>query len=222
MESIEIERRLNEAGALTVAQANSIVIQNDAQYAGAAELLKQVKSRANEVKAYWKEPKENASKAHKALCEKEKQMLEPLTQAEGIIKKSMLVYQQEVDRKRRQAEEEARRRAQEEAERLLSEAIKAEQEGKAAEAETAMNLAQTIDAAPVHTNIVQPKASGIHTTKRWKARVTDPQKVPAYANGIEIRTISMSALDSIARMTKGTCEIPGVEFFEEESLSARV
>lgn len=52
--------------------------------------------------------------------------------------------------------------------------------------------------------------------------MTDPAKVPCYANGVEIRPVNMSALNNLARMTKGTAEIPGVEFFEESSIAARI
>ena len=41
------------------------------------------------------------------------------------------------------------------------------------------------------------------------------------AEDMAIRKVDLAVLNSIARMTKGTAKIPGVEFFEEMSISAR-
>ena len=85
-----------------------------------------------------------------------------------------------------------------------------------------MAMAEMVSDMAAPPIIEAPKATGISTRKAWKARVVDPSKVPAYVNGMEIRTINMSALNNIARMTKGSAAIPGVEFFEETSIGARI
>ena len=69
---------------------------------------------------------------------------------------------------------------------------------------------------------VAPKADGISTRKVWKARVIAPESVPIMANGSLIRPIDTAMLNQIAKITKGTAEIPGVEFYEESVISARV
>lgn len=70
--------------------------------------------------------------------------------------------------------------------------------------------------------VVEPaKAAGTTINKRWKARVVDETAVPAYVNGMELRKINQSALDALARMSKGEASIPGVEFYQDTTISVR-
>ena len=62
-------------------------------------------------------------------------MLQPLSNAEKILKQTMGAYIAEQERIRREAEEAARRAAQAEAERRLQEAIALEAQGKSAAAD---------------------------------------------------------------------------------------
>jgi hypothetical protein len=66
---------------------------------------------------------------------------------------------------------------------------------------------------------VTPKGVSVRTT--WKARVTDPKLVPAYFDGYELREINMTALNGLARQYEGGLDIPGVEFYMDETLSVR-
>lgn len=149
-------------------------------------------------------------------------MLAPLDEAERIVKATMLTYTRKVEEERRKAEAEARRRKQEEAERLLREAAEAEQAGDAVGAETVLTMAQMVEemAAPV-ASAPAPVAAGISTRKVWKARVTDPAKVPVEVAGMIIRPIDEGLLNKLAVSSKGTMAIPGVEMYQEESISAR-
>jgi hypothetical protein len=222
----EIEETLAHSAELAVIEAQSIIITDNDQYGLASQLLVEHKKRIKAVKDYWDKPKSMAKQAHQEICDKEKAMLAPFTQAETIIKAAMVTYQRKVEEERRAAEAEARKRQQEEAERLLAEAIKAEDSGNTTRANAVMAMAQTIDEMPVVSEVEAPKASGISTRKTWKARVIDEKLVPAYANGpglflVEIRTINQSTLNNIARTSNGTARIPGVEFYEDVTISAR-
>lgn len=222
MQDMNVESQLQASGELTVQNARAMNIISQQDYEEAGKVLVEIKTRAKQVKDYWKPLKEAASKAHKALCDKEKTMLNPLDEAEKIIKGAMVKYQQAVEEARRREAEEARKAKEEEARRLMEEAIKAEQSGNAAEAAINMAMAEMVEDMPtVPAAIAKPTATGTNTVKRWKARVVDATLVPAYMNGMEIRTINMTALDNIARMSKGAMNIPGVEFYEEVSISAR-
>ena len=66
---------------------------------------------------------------------------------------------------------------------------------------------------------VTPKGVSVRTT--WKARVTDPKLVPAYFDGYELREINMTALNNLARWREGQMQIPGVEFYQDKTLSVR-
>lgn len=217
-----LESQLQKTGEITVEAARSMNIISQQDYEEAGKTLVEIKTRAKQVKDYWKPLKDAASKAHKALVEKEKAMLNPLDEAERIIKGAMIKYQQAVEIARQREIEEARKRQQEEAQRLMETAIEAEEKGDASGAAVSMAMAEMVeDMTVVPAAIEKPAASGTSMTKRWKARVVDPTQVPAYLNGMELRTINQSALDNIARMSKGAMAVPGVEFYEEATISAR-
>ena len=88
----------------------TITVTNDEEYAQAAEMGKEIKRKAKMVKELFAPIKEAANKAHKAACDREKQMLAPLTDAEQAIKKEMSRYTMQKETERRRLEEEARRR----------------------------------------------------------------------------------------------------------------
>lgn len=216
-----IEQELSLSAELAISEAKSLTIANNSDYQAASRLLIEHKQRIKAVKEYWDKPKSMAKKAHQEICDKEKAMLAPFTEAEAIIKGSIVVYQRKLDEERRAAEEEARRLKQEEAERLMAEAIKAEETGDMTRSNVMMAKATTLDEAPVPVQAAAPKAAGISTKKTWKARILNESIVPAYVGTAMIRPIDLSALNQIARETKGSYNIPGVEFYEDVTISAR-
>lgn len=219
----EIEENLARSAELAIAEAHSIIITDNDQYGLASQLLVEHKKRIKAVKDYWDKPKSMAKQAHQEICDKEKSMLAPFTQAESIIKASMANYQRKVDEDRRVAEAEVRKQQREEAERLMAEAIKAEDSGNTTRANAVMAMATTLDEMPVVSEVEAPKAAGISTRKTWKARVRCDSSVPIYsAEGVMLRPVDIAVLNNIARMTKGQETIPGVEFYEDVTISARV
>lgn len=218
-----VENELRAAGSATVEAARAIKIADNTDYGKAGEFLVEIKRRGKQVEAYWKPLKEQANAAWKAIVEKEKTMLSPLTEAETTIKREMARYSAEQEAARRAAEAEARRRQQEERDRLLADAIAAEKAGNVASAAASVAMAEIVEdmAAPAVISEA-PKAAGVSVRKTWKARVIDDALVPIIASGVVIRPIDTSKLDGIARLTKGTAKIPGVEFFEESTTAVRV
>lgn len=220
-ESTDIEKALQTSGRLIVAKANAMTISTAQDYESAAQYLKEIKASAAKVKAYWSGPKESAKAAHQAVVDREKGMLKPLQDAEAIIKRLMGSYIQAVEQARRAEEEAARKRQQEESERLLQQALDASEAGDYQAAAVNMAMADMVEQMPAASSIQTPEVSGISRRKTWKARVTDPNAVPAYFNGMEIRKIDMATLNRIAAMTKGTATIPGVELYEDVTIAAR-
>ena len=212
-----LENQLEKSGQMAIVEARSMVIESKQDYERAGKFLVEIKTRAKQIKDYWAPTKAAAKAAHQSVVDREKEMLVPLTEAEKIIKASMVKYQAALEQARREAEEEARRRQQEEADRLLAQAIQSQENGDA----VGMAMAEMVEEMQPPEIIETAKAVGTSVSKSWKARVVDETAVPAYANGLEIRKINLAALNSIARMTKGTAKIPGVEFFEEMNISAR-
>lgn len=204
MEAIKptIEQQMEQEGALMVKRVTGLTITTDDDYSRGGDILKDIKTRIKAVKDYWKAPKAAAQAAHKTLVDREKQMLNPLKDAEATVKKTMLAYPTEQQRKR-----------QEEQARLAALAAQAEQQGDADGAEFMREMSAAVE--PVQST----GGVSVHTT--WKARVTDPKKVPAYFDGYELREINMTAMNGLARQYEGGLDIPGVEFYQDETLSVR-
>lgn len=223
MEAIKMdttmEQELDRAGAMMIRAAHGMTISSNEDYEKGNALLKDIKGKIKAVKDYWKEPKASAQAAHKQLVARESAMLKPLEGAESIIKRAMLDYTAAVEKARREAEEAARREREAEAWRLEALAAQAEEQGDEETAEILYDMAEDV---PVQAVAVQaPEAKGASVRKTWKARVTDPKLVPAYFDGMELRTINMTALNNIARWRNGEAEIPGVEFYQDATLSVR-
>jgi len=217
-----MEENIRENMMAVVKSARSLVVADDISYQMAAATLKLVFERKKQVQNYWKEPKESAAKSHKVICAKEKEMLNPLTDAEGLLKKSMGDYSMKLEAKRRVEAAEIERLKKTERDRFLADAIAAEQTGDVITVETSLMMAEMVeDMKAVSTSKAMPKADGISIRKTWKARVIDDSKVPSHVVGVCIRPVDMSALNNLARMTKGTAEIPGVEFYEDTNLAVR-
>lgn len=96
-------------------------------------------------------------------------------------------------------------------------------EQAAADAASARAVASIVMAPTVAPAV--PKTKGIATVEKWKARVTDKAALisfvavnPQYG---ELLTVNESALHAQARSLKGNLQIPGVQAYPEQSLSAR-
>lgn len=215
-----MEQKLEQGGALMVKTARALTITTHEDYDKGTDYLKEVKTRIKAVKEYWKGPKEAANAAHKELVAKETQMLKPLQEAESIIKKAMLAYTTEVERKRREAEEAARKAREAEVRRLEAIAAQAEAQGDEDTAEIMRDMAEEVPLGEISA-AAAPTAKGVSVRTTWKARVVDPKAVPAYFEGMELREINMTALNNIAKWRNGEAQIPGVEFYKDSTMSVR-
>lgn len=215
-----MEQKLEQGGALMVKTAKGLTITTHEDYDRGTTILKDIKTRVKAVKEYWKGPKEAANAAHKELVAKEAQMLKPLTEAESIIKKAMLAYTTDVERKRREAEEAARKAREAEVKRLEAIAAKAEEQGDTDTAEVMRDMAEEVPIGEIAA-AAAPTAKGVSVRTTWKARVVDPKAVPAYFEGMELREINMTALNNIAKWRNGEAQIPGIEFYRDSTMSVR-
>lgn len=170
------------ASALEVARAYKAVDQ--ASYTAGAELLKTVKGAQKKLadkKSGIVAPLNVALKAVRDLFRSPEDQLE---EAEGLIKRSLISYQDEQERQRvaeqRRLDEEARRRrealeAQERAARAKAEAERAAGNLKAAErleqkADLKADTAATVIAPTVQREA--PRVAGVQTREHWYAVVT--------------------------------------------------
>lgn len=222
MENMEnTELTLAKRGKTIAEFASSFAITSENEYQKAASFLVDVKSTTAAVKDYWKQPKAAAKQAHSAICDKENEMLAPLKEAETIVKGKMATYFQRKEEEQRKEAEVAAALRQQEVDRLLEEAIASSENGNNEEAGLLVAIAQMVDDIPPSHSQPAINAPGTSIRKVWKAKVVDPTLVPAYVNGIEIREISQSKLNDLARMSNGAAVVPGVEFYQESTVYAR-
>ncbi len=223
LEAAPGEQELSKSITAIEFQAESIVITTDEEYQQAAEFGRMLKQKSSEVKEFFKPMKDQANKAHKAVCDREKLMLTPLTNAEGILKRTMGDYALEQERKRKALEEQLRRQAREEADRKLAEAIAAEESGDKERANDAMVDAQLMDQASRGSSIVidRPKAEGVSMAKDWEITDIDQSSVPLAIQGVQIRPVDTAAVVRLIRASKGSIQIPGIHYREVAKMSFR-
>lgn len=204
-------------------QASAITIESEDDYQNAAGFGRMLKQRTSDVKEFWKPMKDAAHKAHAEICSKEKAMLQPLTNAEKILKNTMGAYVAEQDRKRREAEEAARRAAQEEVNRKMQEAIDLDAAGDAAGAEMAMMEAEVMDDMSENVAVAgaKPKADGASASKDWEIVDIDTALVPTSVAGVEIRPVDKAAVMRLIRASKGSIKIEGVTYKEVVKIALR-
>lgn len=223
VEQTEQEQVLSRAVSEIEFQAGAIIIDNEQDYQNAASFGRMLKQKSSDVKEFWKPMKDAAHRAHTEICNREKAMLQPLVNAEKILKETMGAYVAEQERKRREAEEAARKAAREEADRKLQEAIELEDKGDKVTAAAVIEEAEIMDeaAATVAVAAEKPKASGVATKKDWKITSVDSSKVPTSVAGVEIRPVDMAAVMRLIRMSKGKIHIDGIEYEETIQMSFR-
>jgi len=191
-------------------KAKAITIVNQESYNLAAGLLINIADLEREIIAHHKPIKDAAFAAHKAAVAAEKKLLDPLTEAKGIIKRGIGVWEMEQERIRqeeqRKAAEEARKR---EEEARIALAIEAEKQG--ATEETVEEIIQT--PIPMVAPVVAPtfkRAAGVSARQAWKWRLVDENKVPR-----EYLIIDEKKINSIVRAMGAKANIPGIEVYPE-------
>ena len=215
------EQEMLENGALIESDAKQLVITNDEQYEQAAEMARTIKTRQKMVTDYFGPMKKAAHDAHKAVCDHESEILAPLKNAEKMCKQAMGAYQLKKQQEARRQEEEMRRIAQEEAARKLEEAAQAETKGDQEAANAAMQEALVADqlSTSAYAGSSAPKVKGVSTCKDWEITVTNERIVPAYMNGVMLRSIDLAAVKRLVKATDGQIEIPGIAIKESVSVS---
>lgn len=142
---------------------------------------------------------------------------EPLLKAETTLKGKILERQRIVER---EAREEAARRQRELETKALEEAAKKEKEGDVIGAEVQMDrIERTIVRPLAVTGPTQGAMTGAKSsiTKKWTYRITD---IAALASARpECVAAQQTVIMTLFRA--GVKDIPGVEFFQEESISVR-
>lgn len=134
-------------------QALTIKVVDQPTFAAAGEFGKSLKELEKKIVDFFAPLKKAAHEAHKAITKKEADDLSPVREAMDTVRKTMNDFLQEQERIRREEERKARLAAEEaarkEQERLLAQAAKAEEKGKAEKAEELLEQAENVYVAPV-------------------------------------------------------------------------
>ena len=219
-ETLEIPaqaKQLIEETEIVVAQAQTFAIATATDYQLAGEELKAIKGRMKELDDLRKTMTRPLDEAKKHIIAMFFPVEDGLKKAESLIKRAMLGYQQEQERKRQ--EEEARLRKIAEDEQRRRDALASKQAEKARARGEEDRAQEILDNVPViPTPVVlkeQPKVKGISTRKVWKFRIIDAKQLPR-----EYMLPNEKMLLAFARATKGTIPVAGVEFYVEDILAS--
>lgn len=186
----------------------AIVVTDQQSYAAAGEILREIATIKKGIKDRFAEPKKKASEAHKAICKMENDFLATVTERETEIRQKMTAFY-EAEQRRIVAEQERQRQ---EAEKMQQFAAEAEAAGDTEIAAEAVAVAAITES----TVTAAPKAAGVSMREVWEAVVTDKSKVP-----LEYMEVNLSALNAVAKATKGKLNIPGVQFLKKTVSSVR-
>jgi len=223
VEQTEQEHALTRVVTEIELRAEAITIESEDDYKKAGEFGRALKQKTSEVKDYWKPIKDAAYAAHRQICDREKAMLQPLTNADNALRKAMSAYVMGQEKIRKAAEEAARKAAQEEAERRMQEAIEHEKSGNMKMAAAIAEEAEIIEEAASTVSVAsqKPKVEGVSTVKDWEITSVDNTKVPIMMEGMELRPVDTAAVMKLIRATSGRIKIPGIEFKETVQMRFR-
>lgn len=204
-----------------IAQAQRIIVTNNEQETRAVEFLKTIKTMQAEVNDTFSPIVEKAHAAHKEATAQRNKFLNPLLEAEKRIKGRVSNFRLDMERKRMEQErrlrEEAEKKAEAERQKLQKQAEKAAAKGNEEKAAELQARKEMVQAPTIVVENQTTKQEGMAVRTVWKARIVNPNLVPR-----EYLLPNEKLIDSIAKSTKGTLKIAGVEFFEDSIVSMRV
>jgi hypothetical protein len=248
-----IETQELEAQAAAISQKIALIaITDQASFEAAVEDRAEIKRRLGKIEEVMGPICEAAHKTWKTAVAKREGLKAPFVEADRAYARAMGAYEQEQERKRREAEEAARRdrerreaedRARaaaeqdrlrrEEEDRRIAAAAAAEQRGDNAAAEKILEQplpTPTVAPRPVFVPVApsapKPVAAGVSFRDNWTAKVTDLMAlVQAVAKGeqpITLLQVNQPALNGLARSLKGAMTVPGVEAVNERIAAQKV
>lgn len=206
-------------------KAKAVVVKDQAGYDNAVAMGQDVVTLRKEIEKEFADPKKKAFEAHRAITAMEKKYLDPLVQAETILKDSIRKFTAEQERIRLENERILReQQARMEEEARLAAAVEAEQAG-ATEAEVQAVIEEPVYVAPVIAAPTFAKASGTSNPVTWSAQVVDMKKLCAeIAAGRQPETLlvpNQPVLNKMAVALKSALSIPGVKAVSTQGVRFR-
>lgn len=220
---------LQQESTKIVEQAKQFCITTQEQYEKAAGFLVTIKQMQKEIKATFDPIVEKAHAAHKEATTQRKKHLDPLIEAEEIVKRESLTFYREQERIRLEEERKAQERAAAEERRkkeeLEARAQKWEGKGNEDKAEEIREQAAQVYVAPKPVAPTFQKTHGQAIKEVWKVEIVDMKAfITGIAQGsasVEFVDPNMSALNRFANATKGTMQILGCRIVKENILAVK-
>jgi len=192
--------------------------------------IQDIKRRAKAIHEKFDPPVRAAHAAWKASKDLYNFFMTPFQDAEALIKRKVVTFEADQERKRQveARKAEAKRLEEERRQREVKEAQarKAAAAGKIEKADALMEEAEAVVVAPVFVPPDPEMVKGTVLRETWKAEVTDMSllcEAIGKRNGVPANFVlpNPTALSAYARAVKDTVEVPGVRFFKETNLSVR-
>lgn len=198
-----------------------------ASFTRVGELLVDVATHRKDVEGWFKPIKDFAYRLHRMVCDRENEVLKPLTAFERTAKDNAQTWQREQERLRREEEQrlqdEARRREQE---RLAREAELLEQRGEPELAQQVLEQAVHTPAPVIAVSSTVPAVRGMSFRSNWTWRPIGGDTPEARARAVklvprEFLCLDEKKLNAYAKAHGAGGRIPGIEIFDAGSVTVR-
>lgn len=215
MSELQLSTETSENVSSLQTWADGLVVSSNEGKAKAIEMAKIVKRRREQVVNELADSKGKAYSTWKAIVALEKKYTDVCDSIRTIINKAVLSFNRIEEEKRLAEQRRLQAKADENARKERDRQLKKAEKLKTQELREQRTEEAELVTAP--TVIVAPtveKQKGESTSRRWKARVINIDKL-----GRQWMLPNQKALDNFAKVTSGAVPIDGVEFYEKESLS---
>lgn len=221
---------IEEAAAILRQRCEAIQVTNDEEHRAAAELELDLARMEKAVYDLFRDAKRAADQAHKAICEAERKLREPLVTAKRIVsQKSMAWERVEREKAAERARIETDRQHQERVAAELERANRLHEQGAPKSAELVVAKAVEMPVIPVRPEEPQ-KIAGLGSREMWTAKVEDIGALVQYValmgrqdkDWYELLEPNVRLLNMLAKDNKEKLAIPGVSAVKELIRTRRV
>lgn len=237
MVAVPDEAETRALGADITAQLANLptAIADQATYIRAKESLPLLKRAEDKVVGFFRDMKKAASDAHRTICAKEKEQLDPIARARQHVSGLIYGWERKQERQRREREREAaeaeRRRQEVEA---LEAAADLQAQGAIEMAEQVIEQAIAAPAPVVALPSTNVTVSGVSTVANWQWRFTgcatgvewdklavaDQQRIMTLLPA-EYHRPDEKAIGKVVKALKGGTRIAGIEAFDAGTVRVR-
>jgi len=213
-----MKKELETKISVSLVKAGELIVSDQDSLSKANEFLLGIKQLRKEIDEVFSPIIEAAYKAHKEAVAQKKKFEEPLLKAEQMVKQKIAGYLEEMERIRRQQEEE-KRKIEEEKKRIEEETLKRLVEAKEdSEMENAIKAAEEKLAKIPEIDVVEkPQTVGLSMREVWKFEIVDEMAIPR-----EYLMPDLAKIRKTVQELKGEAKIPGVRIYSEKELMARI